>query len=261
MAPPGRVTFWSGAGISGDPPTQGPLGYALTDRSIEQVFEPAVLLEALLGAYAALDLTRTRPRLESVLDAAAAEHGLDETPSSSGYAFGASALVAGVMLTPFSAASFAARRPAAALARRASDNWVIAAVSVVLAAGQILFVLDRSGYLPVLATMALTGFGVGAVFAVNPLQIVEGVPANETGSSISFYQLIRTVGYSIASTLSATVLVGSTVARTGGLPSDAGYSTAAIADICVLGCAFATALLLHAESAQQHRRSIWFVGE
>ena len=167
-----------------------------------------------------------------------------QTPSSSGYGFGASALVAGVMLTPFSAASFAARRPAAALARRASPNWVIAAASVVLAAGQILFVLDRSGYLPVLATMALTGFGVGAVFAVNSLQIVEGVPANETGSSISFYQLIRTVGYSIASALSATVLVGSTVARTGGLPSDAGYSIAAIADICVLGCAFAAALLL-----------------
>ena len=41
------------------------------------MFESAVLLEALLGAYAALDLTRTRPRLESVLDAAAAEHGLD----------------------------------------------------------------------------------------------------------------------------------------------------------------------------------------
>ncbi len=74
-ASPGRVTFWSGAGISGDRPTQGPLGYALTDRAIAQAFEPEALLDGLRGAYAALCLPRYRPRLESVLDAAAAEHG------------------------------------------------------------------------------------------------------------------------------------------------------------------------------------------
>ena len=60
--------------------------------------------------------------------------------------------------------------------------------------------------------MALSGFGVGSVYAVNPLQITGGVPASETGSAISFYQLVRTVAYAIASALSATVLVLSTPA-------------------------------------------------
>jgi hypothetical protein len=75
--PPHLATFWSGAGISGDPPTQGPLGYALTDRAIEQAFDRDVFLDRLRGAYTALGLPRDRPRLESVLDAAAAEHGIE----------------------------------------------------------------------------------------------------------------------------------------------------------------------------------------
>ncbi len=125
-----------------------------------------------------------------------------QTPPTFGYGFGASAVLAGVMLTPFSAASFAARRPAVALARRTSPDWVIAGSSLILGAAQVLFLLTRSGYPAVVATMALTGFGVGAVFAVNPIQIVDGVPAAETGSAISFYQLVRSVGYSMASALS-----------------------------------------------------------
>jgi hypothetical protein len=76
-APPGRLTFWSGAGISGDPPTQAPLGFRLADRAVAQVFEGESLLAEPRGAYAALRLPRDRPRLESVLDVAALEHRVD----------------------------------------------------------------------------------------------------------------------------------------------------------------------------------------
>ena len=67
--------------------------------------------------------------------------------------------------------------------------------------------------------MALDGPGVGSVYAVNPLQITGGVPAAETGSAISFYQLVRTVAYALASTLSATVLVESPPAGPGPRPT------------------------------------------
>lgn len=171
-----------------------------------------------------------------------------QTPPAAGYGFGASVLVAGIMLTPFSAASFAARRPALALARRASPDWVIAAASLVLGAGQVLFLLTRSGYPAVIATMALTGFGVGAVFAVNPIQIVDGVPASETGSAISFYQLIRTVGYSLASALSATVLVGY-IHPGQHLPTNAGYSAAALVDLAMLACTLIASTILALRAA------------
>ena len=90
--------------------------------------------------------------------------------------------------------------------------------------------------------MALAGFGVGCVYAVNPLQITGGVPADQTGSAISFYQLVRTVAYSIASALSATVLVLYVPAGRL-LPSNAGYSAAAVVSIVVLGAALVASIL------------------
>ena len=81
---------------------------------------------------------------------------------------------------------------------------------------------------------ALNGLGMGSVYAkVNPLQITGGVPAAETGSAISFYQLVRTVAYAIASALSATVLVESTPAGHR-FPTDAGYTTAALVSTAAL---------------------------
>jgi MFS family permease len=164
-----------------------------------------------------------------------------QTPPGAGYGFGASTLVAGVMLLPFSVGSFFARWPAMTLARATSAEWVIVASSLILGAGQVLFLIDRSGYPAVVASMLLTGTGVGAVFAVNPIQIVDGVPRDETGSAISFYQLVKTVGYSVGSALSVTVLVGY-INRGGRLPTNAGYSAAAVVDLAVLACVLMTGL-------------------
>jgi hypothetical protein len=83
---------------------------------------------------------------------------------------------------------------------------------------------------------------VGCVYAVNPLQITGGVPAAETGSAISFYQLVRTVAYSLGSTLSATVLV-LYLPRGRVLPAAAGYSAAAVVCLAVLVAALAASSL------------------
>jgi MFS family permease len=127
-------------------------------------------------------------------------------------------------------------------ARRTSPELVVAASCVVLIASMALFLVARGSYAEIVVIMALAGFGVGCVYAVNPLQITSGVPADQTGSAISFYQLVRTVAYSIASALSATVLVLSIPA--GRLvPADGGYSGAAVISIVVLGAALAASVL------------------
>jgi hypothetical protein len=100
----------------------------------------------------------------------------------------------------------------------------------------------RDSYLGLVVVMAACGLGVGSVYAVNPLQITGGVPAAETGSAISFYQLVRTVAYAIASVLSATVLVLATPAGKP-FPSDAGYSAAALVSIAVLVAALAVSIV------------------
>ena len=83
---------------------------------------------------------------------------------------------------------------------------------MLLIVSMVLFLVARDSYPGLIAVMAVSGLGVGSAYAVNPLQITAGVPAAETGSAISFYQLVRTVAYAIASALSATVLVLSTPA-------------------------------------------------
>jgi MFS family permease len=175
-----------------------------------------------------------------------------QTPPATGYGLGASALVAGLMLTPFSLASFAAQKPATRLARRTSAEWVIAASCIILIAGQAIFLTSRAGYLPIVAAMTLTGFGVGCVFAVNPIQIVSGVPAGETGSAMSFYQLTRTTGYSLASALSASILVAY-IPHGQAIPANAGYTAAALIGIAVLAAAFATSVAF--ASARQPQRA------
>jgi predicted MFS family arabinose efflux permease len=146
------------------------------------------------------------------------------------------------MLTPFSLASFAASRVASRAARRTSAELVVAMSCVVLIVSMVLFLVARDSYADIVVIMALASFGVGCVYAVNPLQITGGVPADQTGSAISFYQLVRTVGYSITSALSATVLV--LYIPAGRLiPGDAGYSAAAVVSIVVLGAALVASSL------------------
>jgi MFS family permease len=165
-----------------------------------------------------------------------------QTPAAAGYGLGAPVVVAAAMLTPFSLASFAASRLATGAARRTSAELVVAVSCVLLIASMVLFLFARGSYLGLVVVMALVGLGVGSVYAVNPLQITSGVPAAETGSAISFYQLVRTVAYAIASALSATVLVLSTPAGQR-LPANAGYSTAALVSTAVLVAALVASTL------------------
>ncbi|HEY7143816.1 MAG TPA: MFS transporter [Streptosporangiaceae bacterium] len=223
----------------------------------------AVVSAALLAAWAGWELRARHPLIElrllgrrAVLAANLTAFGIAigfyplaslavrfaQTPPSAGYGLGAPVVAAAAMLTPFSLASFAASRLAARAARRTSAELVVAASCVLLIASMVLFLVARDSYLGLVVIMAACGLGVGSAYAVNPLQITGGVPAAETGSAISFYQLVRTVGYAIASALSATVLVLSTPAGQP-FPADAGYSVAALVSIAVLVATLAVSIL------------------
>jgi MFS family permease len=156
---------------------------------------------------------------------------LVQTPPGAGYGFHVSVAVAGLMLVPFSLASFAASRVWTIAARRTSPELVVTLSCLILVASMTLFYFARSHLWQVLLMMALAGFGVGCVFAANPLQIIRGTPPSETGSAVSFYQVLRSIGFSAGSALSATFLVGS-IPSGGTVPTDSGYGTAAL--VCVV---------------------------
>ncbi len=74
---PDEVMFWSGAGISIDPPTRGPAGNTLTNRALDSYFRIGTRAE-LRRLYSCLDVPNAafRPRLETVLDALVEAQGL-----------------------------------------------------------------------------------------------------------------------------------------------------------------------------------------
>jgi len=154
-----------------------------------------------------------------------------QTPQTAGYGFGASVLVAGLVLLPFSAASVASSKLVPLLARWTSTALVLPIGCVMSLLSMVMFLYARGSLWELFVVMGVAGLGVGCTFAVMPGLIVNAVPARETGSAISFNQVLRTIGYSTGSVLSAVVLEAHTPA--GHLvPDDSGYQAAAW-----MGCA------------------------
>jgi MFS family permease len=154
-----------------------------------------------------------------------------QTPSTAGYGFGTSVLVTGLVLLPFSAASVASSKLVPLLTRRTSAAMVLPIGCGISLLSMVLFLFARGSLWELFVIMGVAGLGVGCTFAVMPGLIVNAVPAHETGSAISFNQVVRTIGYTTGSVLSAVVLEAHTASGQV-LPADSGYQTAAW-----LGCA------------------------
>ncbi|MFB7286952.1 MFS transporter [Actinacidiphila glaucinigra] len=150
-----------------------------------------------------------------------------QTPREAGYGFGASVAVTGLVLLPYSLASTAAGRIVPLLVRRAGTALVLPVGCAVSLAAVLAFALARGQLWELFAVMTVAGFGIGWMFALLPGLIVGSVPAHETGSAMSFNQVLRYVGYSTGSVLSATVLQAHT-ATGHALPTGDGYRTAAL---------------------------------
>lgn len=153
-----------------------------------------------------------------------------QTPRSAGYGFGASVVIAGLVLLPFSVFSVTASKLAPLLARRSSADRVLPIGCGIFVAATVMFVVARGSLWEIFVVMGLAGLGVGCTFAALPGLIVRSVPAEETGSAMSFNQVLRYIGYSIGSALSATVLEVHTP-RGHVLPLNAGYDVTAL-----IGC-------------------------
>ncbi|WP_307804830.1 MFS transporter [Streptomyces sp. VRA16 Mangrove soil] len=154
-----------------------------------------------------------------------------QTPDSAGYGFGASIVVTGLLLVPFSAASLVTGRLVGLLGGAATPGRMLPLGCLLSLGSLVCFLLARSSLWGIGTMMALAGLGVGVTFAVTPGLIVAGVPAAETGSAMSFNQVVKYIGYSTGSALSAVVLQAAT-APGASLPGNDGYRTAGL-----VGCA------------------------
>jgi MFS family permease len=177
---------------------------------------------------------------------------LAQTPESTGYGFGTSIVVAGLVLLPFSAASFLASRLVPLLERAVGRRFVLPVGAALLGVGELLVAFVRTDLWQLFVAMAVAGLGVGTVFAALPALIVAAVPARETGSAMSLQQVMRYIGFAVGSALSATVLE---VATPPGqqFPDSGGYASIGLIGVgTCLALAVLTAVLPARSPAPSH---------
>ena len=89
----------------------------------------------------------------------------------------------------------------------------------------------------------MLSIGIGLAFAAMPNLIFDAVPQSETGEATGFNTLVRSVGASLGSQISAAILTGSVIAGTV-LPSDDGYTTAFLVSAAIALVAALVALAI-----------------
>jgi MFS family permease len=152
-------------------------------------------------------------------------------------------VVSGLLLLPMSFMSPLASRITPELGRRFGQRVVLPTGCAVFIGANLLFAFERTSPWEVALAMAVAGLGIGCTFAALPGLIVANVPAHETGSAMSFNLVLRYVGYSIGSALSATVLAAHTPPGQV-LPTGDGYTTVALIGVGVLLVAGAVAAIV-----------------
>ena len=175
---------------------------------------------------------------------------LVQAPDARGQGFGASIVVAGLALLPFSVASVLAGRFARLLADRAGPNRGLPVAALVQGGAFILFWFLRTELWQVFLVMAVAGLGVGAAFAAFPALIISSVPSSETASAMSLNQVLRYVGFAIGSALTATVLAAATPEGAES-PSSSGYSALAVIGLAVCLLTAVVASLLPPRTTSQ----------
>lgn len=145
-----------------------------------------------------------------------------QAPSSAGYGFGVSTLVAGLVLVPFSVISLLASRLAARAVASLGAYDVLFVGSMLTAAVGAFFGIAHNALWQAFVAMGILGLAFGFSFAAIPGMVTRAVPGRETGSALGLYQVIRAVGFSVGSALTASILAANIV-DSSVLPTEQGY--------------------------------------
>jgi predicted MFS family arabinose efflux permease len=165
-----------------------------------------------------------------------------QAPASTGYGSSLPVFWAGFVMFPLSVGSFTANRLVRRLARRIRLTTLLPiGAGTVMASGMLLWFAHTELW-EILLGMLVFGLGMGASYAAMPALVARSVAAEVLGSSVSFNQVLRTVGSSFGTAVSGAVLAANMAPDL--YPSSAGIS--ATFAIAALLCAVVfAALLIH----------------
>ncbi|HEU4657210.1 MAG TPA: MFS transporter [Capillimicrobium sp.] len=178
---------------------------------------------------------------------------LAQLPEETGIGFGLGATGAGLLLLPSSIVMLLVGPVSGALATRLGAKVPLALGSFVSGGAFVLLGLQHGSQAAVIGGTVVMAVGMGLAFAAMPNLIVEAVPAHQTGEATGFNALVRSVGASLGSQVTASIIAGSAVAGSE-LPTDEGFVTAFLvaAGIAVLA---GVAAAMIPRAAERHRVS------
>ena len=164
-----------------------------------------------------------------------------QTPTISGYGFGASITEAGLLMLPMLVTMFVAGILSGRVERVFSLKAQLATGSAfgVLACAALAAAHDERWQIGVAA--GVFGLGIGLAFSSMTNLIVKSVPAQQTGAAAGMNANIRTIGGSIGAAVMSSIVTGDL--QSNGLPHEAGY-THGFATLAVLSLTAVAAALL-----------------
>jgi len=146
-----------------------------------------------------------------------------QTPDDvTGYGFGASVTLSGLLLLPQTVATFVAGLSSGRLAARYGSKAVLAVGATLTSLGTVGLVLAHDHVWQVLVESTVLGLAFGLAFAAMSNLIVEAVPQSQTGVASGMNANIRTVGGALGGAILGSVVTAN--ARPDGFPMESGYT-------------------------------------
>jgi EmrB/QacA subfamily drug resistance transporter len=147
---------------------------------------------------------------------------LIQTPSESGYGFGASVTASGLILLPSAFVSFAGGLLATPIVMRIGAKVAVVIATIISAAGMVMLALLHDEAWQVGVANCLTGFGIGVAFACLARLIVAAVRPDQTGVATGMNANIRTIGGAIGTAVMASIVTSHYLPN--GYPEQIGYT-------------------------------------
>jgi EmrB/QacA subfamily drug resistance transporter len=150
-----------------------------------------------------------------------------QTPTAAGYGFGASITESGLILLPSSFTMFFVGLLSARFARRIGPKSVVVVGCLIVASSMAIVAFAHDHVWELYLSNAISGIGMGLVFACLSNLIVAAVPPEQTGVASGMNANIRTIGGSIGAAVMASIVTANLLPN--GLPQESGYTNGFLA--------------------------------